>query len=403
MEKREKKSSGVLNYLIIAGFMGFLLLLMAVGLLREKETYSYYENRRLAAKPALTAQGVLSGTYFKELDSYLADQAPGRNTLLKADTFIDLKLLRRPVVNNVVVRDGMLLPYLHFNMFDMDAIPQDVNTMVNHLVSVRDAAASVGATYYYVAVPCQYAYFEGEFPGYLNNNAAYTEASRAALKAALEEAGVGYLDIGEVFAALGSPHALGSTVDNHYPLYGGFLAYRAILERVNADTGLGIPVLGESEVEFTELPNRYLGSRNRKLLGLWTNDEKLTYLSCAQPVPFRRWNNGVEVDASVYAWPANPWEDVTYSFYMGGDIAKTLIDTDREELPSILIYGDSFTNAIECVMYLSFNEMMSLDLRHYTEKTLEQVITEFEPDVVICVRDYEALLSPYANGKGAWY
>ena len=389
------------NFFIIGGFCLFLLIALAAGLLREKESYSYYENRNLADKPVLTAENVLSGAYFTALDAYLTDQAPGRNTLLKLDTFLNLRVLHRPVVNQVVVGEDILLPFNSYDMFDMDAIPQNVEAMVENLVSVRDAAASVGAVYYYVAVPCQYAYFQEAYPWYLNSNAAYSEASRAALRDALEQVGVGYLDIGEVFAAMGSPRELGSTVDNHYPLYGGFLACRAVLDRVNADTGLHIPVLEESEVTFTELPNRYLGSRNRKLLGLWTNDEKLTYMTYARSVPFRRWNNGVEVEGSVYAWPASPWEDVTYSFYMGGDIARTVIDTGRDELPRILIYGDSFTNAMECVLYLSFHEMCSLDLRYYTEKTLEQVIGEFEPDVVICVRDYEALLSPFGNGKGA--
>lgn len=398
---RPKKKRDLLDILTIAAFAVFLLLLAAAGLLRDRETYSYYENRSLARMPELTAEEVLSGGYFKALDTYLTDHAPARNTLLKADTFVDLRLLRRPVVNDVVVKDGLLLPYLAYDMFSLRDIPARVEAMVKNLASVREAAASVGAAYYYVAVPCQYAYFEDEYPWYLNNNAAYTAASRVALRTALEKAGVGYLDIGDTFAALGSPDDLGSTVDNHYPLYAGLLAYQAILERVNADTGLDIPVLRESDVAFTTLPNVYLGSRNRKLMGLWTNDEKLATLAPRTEVPFRRWDRGVEQNASVYALPASVWEDVTYSLYMGGDIAETVIDTDREELPSVLIYGDSFTNAVECVLYLSFDEMRSLDLRHYKDMTLGEYIRTYEPDVVICVRDYEALLSTDFNGAGA--
>lgn len=396
-----EKKRDILDILVIAAFAGFLFLLAAVGIFSDRETYSYYENRNLAPVPELTQEELLSGGYFKSLDAYLADQAPARNILLKADTFVDLRLLRRPVVNDVVVRDRLLLPFLDYDMFSLRDIPGRVEAMVENLTSVRDAAESVGAAFYYVAVPCQYAYFEDEYPWYLNNNAAYTQASRAALRDALEEAGVGYLDIGDTFAALGSPDSLGSAVDNHYPLYAGFLAYRAILERVNRDTGLDIPVLGEADVTFTPLPNVYLGSRNRKLMGLWTNDEKLTTLAPKTEVPFRRWDWGVEHDASVYTLPASPGEDVTYSLYMGGDMSETVIDTDRDHLPSVLIYGDSFTNAVECVLYLSFDETRSLDLRHYTDMTLGEYIREYEPDLVICVRDYEALLSADYNGAGA--
>ena len=102
----------------------------------------------------------------------------------------------------------------------------------------------------------------------------------------------------------------------------------------------------------------------------------------------------------MYAMPGNEWQDVTYNLYMGGDIAETVIDTNREDLPSILIYGDSFTNALECITYLSFDKMYSLDLRHYQDMTIEEYIAMTQPDVVVCIRDYESLLEIAFNGGG---
>ena len=78
---------------------------------------------------------------------------------------------------------------------------------------------------------------------------------------------------------------------------------------------------------------------------------------------------------------------------MGGDIANTFIDTHREELPTVLVYGDSFTNAFESIVWYSFDKMYSIDLRHYTEMTIDQFIDEYRPDIVICIKDYTAVLS----------
>ena len=78
---------------------------------------------------------------------------------------------------------------------------------------------------------------------------------------------------------------------------------------------------------------------------------------------------------------------MTYNLYMGGDHGETIIRTDRPELPSALVFGDSFTNALETVLYASFNETRSLDLRHYTERSLREYIEDYRPDVVICVRN----------------
>ena len=80
------------------------------------------------------------------------------------------------------------------------------------------------------------------------------------------------------------------------------------------------------------------------------------------------------------------------------DIAETVIRTDRPELPNALIFGDSFTNPVECLAYYSFNELRSVDLRHYTAQSLSDYIAAYQPDVVLCVRDYQSLLLREFNG-----
>jgi hypothetical protein len=83
---------------------------------------------------------------------------------------------------------------------------------------------------------------------------------------------------------------------------------------------------------------------------------------------------------------------------MGGDIEETIIRTNRPELPNVLLFGNSFTNAMECFLYTSFNEMRSLDLRYYTEKGILQYVSEYKPDIVICMRD--DILFLYQAGIG---
>ena len=108
--------------------------------------------------------------------------------------------------------------------------------------------------------------------------------------------------------------------------------------------------------------------------------------------------DGAAAEATVYALPGSDAEPLTYGLYMGGDIAETVIQTDRPELPNALIFGDSFTNPVECLAYYSFNELRSVDLRHYTAQSLSDYIAAYQPDVVLCVRDYQALLSREFNG-----
>ena len=57
-------------------------------------------------------------------------------------------------------------------------------------------------------------------------------------------------------------------------------------------------------------------------------------------------------------------------------------------------------NAVECLLYTSCNKMWSLDMRYCDSSTLEEYINAYEPDVVICLRDYGAFLSAEDNGGG---
>lgn len=380
-------------------FMVTLLGLMIATILLPKERYSYYENRNLSGIPEVSTETILSGGFFDEVETMLCDYAAGRTAMLKANTWLDLNLFRRPVVNDVVVTDDVLLPYRDWEAIDPSLIRCQADFVAEDNKALMDLIESYGGTYCYVAVPCQYAYYEDEYPSYLYNRAEYTQHELYYLTLAMEREGVPFVDMGIIFDELGHKPQYSSTVDNHFGLYGAYETYRAAINQINEISGLDLAFPEEGrDITFSELSNPYMGSRTRKLMGLAGNEEHLLTAQFKEDIPFTRYNNGTEATPTVYAIPPEG-EQVLYSLYMGGDVAETVIDTNRPELPSVLIYGDSFTNAVEVLAYYSFDEMHSIDLRHYTAMSLAEYIALYQPDVVLCIRDYESLLSRQANGE----
>lgn len=380
-------------------FSGVLLVLMAATILLPKNRYSYYENRNLSAFPEITAESVLSGQVFDDLETLFCDYAAWRTPALKAVTWADLNVFHRPVVNDIVVTDDALLEQLYTMPDTTDDIARKAADVAADNAALRDQIEAYGGHYCYIAVPCQYAYYEDEYPSYLENRSAYTAAELAALNSAMDAQGITHVDMGPIFDSLGHLPAFSSKVDNHYGLRGAYETYRAAVQALNDAYGLALffPEEG-ADVTFSALPNPYMGSRTRKLLGLRGNDEKLLTAAFREDIPFTRLDNWQEVASAVYALPATEDEALTYGLYMGGDIAETCIRTDRPSLPTALIFGDSFTNAVESLAYYSFDEMRSVDLRHYKTQSIGDYIAAYQPDVVICIRDYEALLSRSDNG-----
>lgn len=381
------------------GFLGFLALALSITLMQPKTSWSYYENRTLAQPAELSVETVLDGTFPASVEPVLQDHAAGRNTLMQLSAWTDLHLFHRPVVNQVVPADGMLLGWNPYETPNPAAITAQAEHMAEELARLRDVVEAYGGYFCYTAVPGQYAYYSESYPDFLNNREAYTALEVPALTQAMAKRGMDLLDMGAVLDTAGNPIEYYSTADYHYQFGGAYLTYRAILERLNTELDTELAILDGHSLTVETLPNPYLGSRGRKLFGLEDCGERLTIGLPKDPVLFTRFDNGRETAPMVYALPATGAEEVLYSLYMGGDIGETVIQTHRPELPSILIYGDSFTNPVECLAYYSFDEMRSLDLRHYLEMSLADYIRLYQPDIVVGIRDYEALLSTDYNGR----
>ena len=341
--------------------------------------WSVYENRALAEMPQMTAEDVLSGEAMAQTETFLSDHIFSRDRWLRLGTRLDM-LLGRPVIHDVVVKDDVLLPVLN-------TAAQGFTVNTDGLAAVKNAVDAYGGTLLYVQIPEQRTALRDAYPKAMQPLVQQYDEAALALREALEQAGVAVLD-GSEYLTAEDYH----TTDHHYNLRGADKLYKAVCERLRQ---MGVEVEAE-ESTLRELPNPFWGSYSRKLYGL--SDVSDALLVCDATVPYVRYDNGERTDAPMMIMPQTDTEAVFYNNYMGGDMAQTVVQTNRPELPDALIVGDSFTNAFEALAYRSFDEMRSLDFRHYTEMTLTEYLQEYQPDVVLIMRDdISAMLT---NGNG---
>lgn len=380
--------------LVLAG-LGVMTLFFAQT---EPGEYMLFENRKLAEKPVLSVQSLFDGSYFKDTETYLSDHLYSRSSFLSCNILLQ-KMTGCVSVNDTIEADGVLL--LDNGVYDKGAVNFSENAEIvsQRLSAVRDVTEEYGGTFLYVLVPTQRNIFEESYPAYLNSDRERTEDILSALLPALEEKRIDTLFMEDTFRQSNEPlTALYSPVDHHFTLKGANLCVRTVIDRLN-ENGAEVPQLTEDDLSFEELPNPLLGTYNRKLLfnSVAAKDYPLTY-TLSREVPYERWDNGTQIDAPVIDLPQTEHELVQYTIYMGGDKAETIIKTNRPELKKVLIVGDSFTNAMETLLYLSFDEMRSLDYRYYNEKALTDYIAEYQPDVVLIVRDTSVCLNLDGNG-----
>ena len=141
------KKSRWADWFLTAGFLGFLALALAVTLIRPKSGWSYYENRNLAHPAELSVETLLDGTFPASVEPVLQDHAAGRNTLMKLSVWVDLHLFHRPVVNQVVPADGMLLGWNPYETPDPAGITAQAEHMAEELARLRDVVEEYGEPY----------------------------------------------------------------------------------------------------------------------------------------------------------------------------------------------------------------------------------------------------------------
>lgn len=394
-----KQKSTFANTVFLLFFLGTMVAFPVWTLLCEKNDFSSYENRALAEKPQISVHQLLDGSFFSEVETFLSDHLAWRNELLTVSTWVDYTLTKKRVVNDQVIAGDVLLPYQGFSRWDLGYIQEQSQEMGNRLARLNEQITSYGGYFLYVGIPEQFSYFRDSYPDYMDNRAWVLEPIQAAFTNALAQRSVPFLDVSLIYDELDRPAAYYSKIDHHYTYSGMLCAYGAIMERINTDTSLHLSYVKEDDLTLSVLPNPYLGSRSRRLCGLWESEERVVIGELKEPIAFTRIDNGETVPSTLYTLPATDTQPIGFTTYMGGDISETILQTNRPELPNALIFGDSFTDPLETLFWSSFNETRSLDLRGYTSKSLTDYVAAYRPDVVICVRDDTMYTNPDGNGN----
>ena len=408
------KTKKIFNIIVVIGFCIVIFLVPVLTKLSKNSDYSIFENRNLATPPVLSFDSNNSdasvtwdktlGDYMSSWDVYFSDHIFQRDKILMMKNLIDINILKRPVVNDVIIQKDLLLPFNNYNLTVTDEFKVNnewaAYVMSNLLSDVKTLVEGYGGKFVYIGVPEQYSMFRDFYPKYLNNNGERLSFIETNFFHYLNEKKIDNIDMREEFLKTDDYTKYYFDTDHHYNFFGAFLTYQILMNKLNETYNAGLPVLTENDIDFVKLENPFYGSRNRKLYSRYNSTDKLYYYTEKNPLPFTRQDDGKESYSYIFDLPAkdDTTSPMTYNIYMGGDKGETIIRTNRDNLPNALIFGDSFSNPLETFLYHSFNEMRSVDMRHYYKSTIMEYIKEYKPDYVFCIRDDTMYLSFTGNG-----
>ena len=377
------------DFFITTGFLMIIFgMCFMITFFKNEKGLLYFENRNIKECPTLNYENVFENNYFGDVEEHLSDSFKLRNRILKFDTFLNLKLLKRPVVNGIYKSDKHYMTrWQRWWPYDYK---EDLEKMTLGYKGLNEALKAKGVYFLYVGVPEHSYVFSDDYPKYLLNKYEEWHNIEEDFFTALNQNNISNIKMSDFIKDKEMEY---TKTDHHFSYIGAKNVYENIIQKINENTEFKL----DGNVELVKMPEPFKGSYSRKLFFVGGyNDDYYTY---NPDFEFERFDDGEKTLSKLFFPEENKFDGaVGYGVYMNGDKGFTKIATHRENLPNILVYGDSFTNPLETLLVRNANNFYSFDFRYQKNKTLTEIVDEYNPDIVICIRDNLMYLNREENG-----
>ena len=340
----------------------------------EGNNYIEFENRYKAKLNLPTKETIINGEFWIGFEEFFNDRFKYRQELLKTKTFVDMKIAGKYKFSDSILSSDRKMMFRYRSsdrVFNKEIISKDFKRWSE----INDYLKSKNIPIIVVGIPDQSHIFTDKYPKWAYNEATFYQDMREYFFSKLKELNIDYIDFEDI--AREDRYNYYYKTDHHPNFYATLKIYDELINKINTNY-FPIKNLNTHDIILNKNPNKFIGSHNRKMFGLIDENTNIIYATPAENIPFERYESGKLSDRKIMNLNSK-----YYGSYMYGDNPYTLIDTNREELPNIMVIGDSTTNALESLMWMNANKFTSLDFRHYTSKNLIEFLEENSQDIII--------------------
>ena len=330
------KKRKLLDSAVVIAALVFLLALGLTAIFSPGGTFSGWERRVLADRPA--TPNLIDWDTNREVEGFLKDHIPGRQALVAVDSTVQFLTGRGSRLNTWVVSGALVEPPVPANIRSLetklrrfeklaDDIPWALVTPKTHGWLIRDRMIQSMAAQYDT---------EGE---------AY----------AILEACENTVAMPEAFDA--NPDTMYYSTDHHWTLQGAYQAYTALGGR------LGYEPLPLDAFSITEYENFRGTTLSRSGLPLPWKD----ILVCAEPdspVTLTMIDQNGETTASRLIFPEDAVTYDGYAVYLHGNHGTLIIERPDAPTGTLVVFKDSFANCLLPLLSQHYRRIIAVDARY---------------------------------------
>lgn len=347
----------------------FLVLFMIVNVLVPSRTFSSQENRNLEQRPALSVSNLMSGKYFRDFNTYYADQFVLRDLWMSIQT-MGMTWMGNKENNGVYFgKDNYLIqkPVEPDNKA-VTATANAINTFVtNH----------PGITTYVMVVPDASVIMRKQLP----NNAPIRQQESDIQLFASKLSNVVLLDAQTPLSQAASKKQVFYKTDHHWTSLGAYTVLEGVAPSMNLTLGSYKTYTVSKDFQGT------LASKSGKH---GTSDTIEVYAPENDVDYVVNYMDSGDKSTSVYVKDKLKEKD-QYQLFFGGNHPLMVIRTTANNGRNLLVFKDSFANSFLPLLTPYYTNIVVIDPRYYYEN-IETLMTTYMINEVLCLYSADTLL-----------
>jgi len=343
------------NRFILILFPAFIAAFFLANLIIPDKDFSPKENRYLQTLPTFSFRSLFSGRFTGDFESYCADQFAGRDWWISLKARLEL-MQGKGENNGVFLCEGerLIEPFSAPSPAEASRRTEIVNTLLENAdVPVTLALIPTASEIYGDLLPVgaandsQAELIEGVYSQYRGQTADLLTPFR-------EHAGE------DIFYR----------TDHHWTSRGAFLAYQTLSE------ALGYQSMSFSSCTPEIVSEAFCGTTYSSSGFFWVMPDRMeTLIPEPEGITVERFDSGAPTASSLYHREMLETKD-KYRFFLGGNSPRIVLDTEKEDLPSLLIIRDSYSDSLSPFLLEHFSRIHLLDLRYYRNSVLDYIRDE---------------------------
>lgn len=328
--------SCIVTAFVLSGMIAFFLL--------PKETFSEQENQELEPFPKFSKEAILDGSFTENLEAYLCDHFPLRNTFLNVKTQFE-KALGKKEINEV---------YLAKDHYWIEKYKEPVNNEKVVRVFNSFSESLETAKCHIMLVPTAITIYQDKLPAFVDGG--HQEENRQYLMKQME---ANIIDVKEILDRYASKYPLFYRLDHHWTGYGAYLAYRVFGEE------LGLSVREMEEYQISDVTEEFKGTIYSKVCDFSAEGDTITLFQLPEQELEVTYADTGEVTNTLYALEYLEKKD-KYSMFLNN--IHPLVEIENKDAISqeeLVIVKDSYANCFVPFLTEYYRKIYVVDTRYY--------------------------------------